>query len=102
MRCLPLLDALVDKGAKQCVVLSHQFEAALSSILAKRPSLSGNLTKFAAHDITNHVQTVCKVLRMVKREQDSVGKARTSKVGPLRKHLSSADRVLLSQTLAKV
>eukprot|EP00969_Alexandrium_andersonii_P013189 575524-Alexandrium_andersonii.AAC.1 len=39
---------------------------------------------------------------MVKREQDSVGKARTSKVGPLKKQLSSADWVLLSQTLAKV
>eukprot|EP00969_Alexandrium_andersonii_P106585 4702370-Alexandrium_andersonii.AAC.1 len=85
------------------VVLGHVFEGALAVIFSKRPSLAGGLGKFAGHDIVNHLQVLCKVMRILKREEASTSSSssnstspKSSKVGPLRKACSTADWIAIS------
>ena len=69
-RAVPLMRMLLEGGCSQGVVMAHRLEAAITMLVAQRPSLLGRLGEFAHNTLSNHIQIHLTCLRDLKREDD--------------------------------
>jgi len=104
VRVCPLLESFIESGCRQCILLPNRLEAAVISLVTKRPSLcKSTVSSRECFLITQHIVCHCKFLRAFARENEAPGKDRRyPKSGSIRRRLSATDWIVIRRVLSKV
>lgn len=104
IRMHTLLEAFIESGLKNGVVLPQRLETGISSALADMPEKAPkgvNLDLFA-HDLADHARFAFTVVRNIRLEQDKPNPSGTSKVSAFLRKARTSELVVIKSMVAKL